>query len=194
MVFFTSDTHFGHENIIRFCNRPYSDTDTMNEALIASWNARVKPTDTVFIVGDMFYRCRDVELILKKLRGRKRLIIGNHDSSWMSEIDLGKYFVSVSNMLETSDGKHALTLCHYPMLSWRHEHRAYMVHGHIHNDTTLDYFPLLAVKEHILNAGTDINGYQPVTFDEMLENNAIHKQRFLAQQLASSLSDTGADS
>lgn len=51
-VFFTSDTHFNHANIIRFCNRPFKDVSHMNEAIISNWNRVVGPEDIVFHLGD----------------------------------------------------------------------------------------------------------------------------------------------
>lgn len=175
MIYFTADAHFGHANIIKMCSRPFPDVEAMNEALIARWNDRVTGGDTVYIVGDMFFRCREPERILKQLKGKKRLIIGNHDGSWMSRAELGRYFVSVDKYLETSDGTHALTLCHYPLLTWNHARRSYMIHGHIHANTDADFWPLLRGRDNVLNAGVDINGYAPVPFDELLENNRRFK-------------------
>lgn len=175
MIYFTADTHFGHENVIRFCDRPYTTAAEMDEALIENWNSRVKGNDTVFILGDLFFRSDNAEEILRCLKGKKRLLVGNHDGSWMTKVDVSRYFASVDLMLELSDGRHALTLCHYPLLTWKHAKKSYMVHGHIHNDTGADFWPLLAARDNVLNAGVDINGYQPVTFDELLENNRIFK-------------------
>lgn len=62
MIYFTADTHFGHENVIRFCDRPFSSANEMDEAMIANWNARVRGNDTVYILGDMFFsfnKCGD---------------------------------------------------------------------------------------------------------------------------------------
>lgn len=176
MIYFTADTHFGHENVIRFCGRPFSCAAEMDEALIANWNSRVKGNDTVYILGDMFFRSVNFEEILKRLKGKKRLIVGNHDGSWMTKADISRYFESIDKFLETTDGQHALTLCHYPLLTWKHAGRSYMVHGHIHNDTSMDYWPLLAARDHVLNAGADINGLMPVTFDELVENNRTFKR------------------
>ena len=175
MIYFISDTHFGHVNVIRFCNRPYADVDEMNEALVSNWNARVRGNDTVYILGDLFFRCENPQNILCRLRGKKKLLLGNHDGSWMHKVTISDYFESVDTMLEVSDGQHGLTLCHYPMLSWKHARRSYMIHGHIHNDTSADFWPLLCARDHVLNACVEINGYQPVTFDELLENNRIWK-------------------
>ena len=176
MIYFTADTHFGHENVIRFCGRPFSCAAEMDEALIENWNSRVKSNDTVYILGDMFFRSVNFEEILKRLKGKKRLIVGNHDGSWMTKADISRYFESVDKFLETTDGQHAITLCHYPMVTWKHAQRSYMIHGHIHNDTRADYWSLLVDRDNVLNAGTDINGFMPVPFDELVENNRNFKR------------------
>ena len=175
MIYFTADTHFGHENVLWMCERPFATIEEMNSALIENWNGRVKGNDTVYIMGDMFFRCAEPEPILQRLKGKKHLIVGNHDGSWMQKVALGDYFESVNTLLETTDGRHGLTLCHYPMLSWKHAQKTYMIHGHIHNDTRADFWPLLCARGHVLNAGVDINDFRPVTFDELVENNARWK-------------------
>lgn len=71
-------------------------------------------------------------------------------------------------------------MCHYPMLCWGGEEKSWMIHGHIHNNRHMDYWPLLQVREHVLNAGVEINGYAPVSFEELLENNA--RQKALPQE------------
>lgn len=174
MIYFTGDTHFGHQNILHLCGRPFECVEDMNEFLIAKWNERVRNNDTIFVLGDMFFRCGEVECILSRLRGKKRLLIGNHDT-WVKKVDCSRYFQSVDKLLETTDGKHALTLCHYPMFTWNHPRRSYMVHAHTHDDKSADYWPLMQARERVLNAGVDINGFAPVTFDEMLENNRRFK-------------------
>ena len=186
MYYFISDPHFGHENILKMCRRPFENVEEMNEAMIDAWNQRVTGNDTVFILGDLFYRCPDPEPILQRLKGKKRLIIGNHDSSWTDKVDLSRYFVSVDPFLEITDGVRAITLCHYPLLTWKHKLRTYMVHGHIHNDTTSDFFPLLVARERVLNAGVEVNGYRPVTFEELQKNNQAFKQQWLDRQKDSS--------
>lgn len=175
MIYFTADTHFDHANIIRFCNRPFATVEEMNEALIANWNRKVHGNDTVYILGDMFFRTTDPEPILRQLKGRKHLITGNHDSQWMKKVDMDRWFASVQPYLETSDGQHTLTLCHFPMVSWNHQSRSYMIHGHIHENTDMDYWPLLVTRGRVLNAGCDINSFEPVFFQELVENNAKFK-------------------
>lgn len=78
-LFLTSDPHFWHANVIKYCNRPYATSEEMNEALIANWNATVKPTDVVIVNGDFAMAARAVEQIVPRLNGRKILILGNHD-------------------------------------------------------------------------------------------------------------------
>lgn len=181
MYFFIADTHFGHANAIKLSGRPFADLEEMNETLIQRWNNRVKGNDTVCILGDMFFRCENPKQILRRLKGKKRLIVGNHDGSWMSKVDLSKYFLSVDQLLETTDGKRALVLCHYPMLTWKHSRRSFMIHGHIHADTSADFFPLIANRENVLNAGVEINNYQPVSFEELIENNKLFKKNWIEQ-------------
>ena len=51
MIYFTADTHFGHYNVIRFCDRPFASAEEMDEAMIQNWNDRVTGNDTVYILG-----------------------------------------------------------------------------------------------------------------------------------------------
>jgi calcineurin-like phosphoesterase family protein len=77
--FFVSDLHFGHFNIIKYCNRPYTDVFQMNEAIVDIWNKTVKPEDTVYIIGDFSLNAKYVDIYIPKLNGNKILILGNHD-------------------------------------------------------------------------------------------------------------------
>ncbi len=78
-TFITSDLHFWHENVIKYCSRPFANAAEMNEALIKAWNSAVAPEDVVLILGDFAMAARAVEQIVPRLNGRKRLILGNHD-------------------------------------------------------------------------------------------------------------------
>lgn len=81
-VFLIGDCHFGHKNIIRYCNRPFKDVDDMTEKLIKLWNNVVGNNDIVYVVGD-FALCGKNKIIEigQRLNGRKRLIMGNHDQA-----------------------------------------------------------------------------------------------------------------
>ena len=170
MVYFTADCHFGDKKVISHCRRPFSSLEKMHEVIVYNWNQRVRNEDVVYIVGDLFSRCKNPYPLLKELRGEKILITGNHDSSWLINADPDA-FSFIGPMLEVEEDFGAFTICHYPMPIYAHSNRNYMIHGHIHNETHSDIWPYLAKSERILNAGVDINHFRPVTFDELLENN-----------------------
>ena len=179
MVYYTSDLHLGHANVIRHCSRPFISADEMDAVLIKNWNDKVHANDTVYIVGDFLFRAkRPAEEYLAELKGKKHLIVGNHDKYWMKKVDLSGWFESVSPMLFVTDRGRTATLCHYPMMSWPGMSKGgYMVYGHIHNNTDAVYWPLIASCELMLNAGTDINGFAPVTLEEMIDNNRRFKEK-----------------
>ena len=80
MNWFTSDNHFGHSAVIQYCNRPFTNLAEMNEELIKRWNNRIKPDDTVYVVGDLaLCPFKEFEPIAARLNGKKFLIKGNHD-------------------------------------------------------------------------------------------------------------------
>ena len=78
-VYFSSDHHFYHANIIKLCNRPFSSVVEMNETMVRRWNETVSPDDTVYYLGDFSLAFRPVELFTYRLNGNKFLIPGNHD-------------------------------------------------------------------------------------------------------------------
>ena len=120
-IFFTADLHLGHANIIKHCGRPFSTVEEMDEHLISAWNAYVRPNDTVYILGDLIFRNTvSPDSYLSRLRGKKHLILGNHDKDWVKKADMPKHFISVERFAEISDGRHKFTLCHYPLMSWNH--------------------------------------------------------------------------
>ncbi len=178
MIFFTSDLHLGHNNIIKHCNRPFSSVEEMDETLIVNWNSRVGDGDSVYILGDLMFRNTvPPDEYLRRLKGKKHLIVGNHDRYWMKDADLDKYFCSIDNLLYMTTGKEQCVLCHYPMMTWPHVHRSYMVFGHIHNNTDQAFWRLIEQSEVMFNAGVDVNYFFPVTFDEMVANNIEFKRQ-----------------
>ena len=187
MIYYTADLHFGHENVIRHCDRPYKTAEEMDQALVTAWNKRVHRNDIVYIVGDMFFRNRrPAEEYLETLKGFKHLIMGNHDRNWMrkapSPLYWARYFESVSHMKVITDGNSLVTLCHYPMMTWQGAFRnGLMVFGHIHNNTNAAYWPLIRNSPQLLNAGVDVNGFVPVTLAELKENNTAFKTEHAAQ-------------
>ena len=186
MIYFTSDLHFGHANIIRLCNRPFGSVEDMDEALIEGWNRRVRQEDTVYLVGDIVWDHRKVPDYMNRLAGKKILISsGNHDASWVRREACKPYFEDMVPYLETRLCGHPVTLCHYPLLEWKDsredtpKHVGYLIHGHIHNRVSEEYRQLY-LQPHALNAGVDVNGFLPVTFEELLENNMAFKRSALS--------------
>lgn len=79
-VWFTSDLHFGHKNVITYCDRPWKDKEEMNEALVKLWNEQVKPGDKVYVLGDFSLSPKMVQKYAPRLNGDKILVCGNHDA------------------------------------------------------------------------------------------------------------------
>ena len=117
-----------------------------------------------------------VEPILERLKGKKHLILGNHDPSWIEGVDAGKHFASVEMFYSGTIEGRLVTMCHYPMLSWPQDKNSYMIYGHIHNNTDADYWPYIASHDQMLNAGVDVNAFSPVSLDEMIVNNQHFKE------------------
>lgn len=176
MDYYISDLHFGHENIIKMCSRPFSCIEEMDAVLLENWNNIIHKNDNVYIIGDLIYKANNSpEYYLKQLKGKKHLIIGNHDKSWLKYVDTVKYFESVDLMKIINTGKGNATLCHYPMLEFEGE---FMIHGHVHTKANkLAYWEYLKRIDALLNAGADINGYKPVSLDELIENNNAFKNK-----------------
>lgn len=186
MVYYLSDLHFGHTNIIKHCNRPFSSVEEMDETLIANWNARVGEEDTVWLIGDVVWDKRRVKDYLQRLRGHKILIWGNHDEGWVKKTENKAYFDEIYPLHIMSLEGHPVTLCHYPLLEWKSgrkresEKIGYLIYGHIHNNVEPMY-RLLFESENALNAGADVNNFVPVTFEELTENNRLFREKALEQ-------------
>ena len=80
--------------------------------------------------------------------------------------------------MKLPDGKHKLVPCHYPLMSWKRELKSYMIHGHIHNNKNFPNWSVIRNNPRLLNAGADINSFEPVSFDEMLANNKRQGRSF----------------
>jgi calcineurin-like phosphoesterase family protein len=191
MIYYTSDHHFGHADVITCFDRPFYSVSEMHAALIENWNDIVTKNDTVYILGDMaFLPSFSMKPILKKLKGTKHLIIGNHDGSWLNKINPSDFFESVSAIATIDDEHrnkyHHVVLCHYPMLSWDgKEGGAIHIHGHLHNLKGEEYHALRqmnykvdgeVIRMRAFNACVEVNDYKPVTLGQLLSNNAEYYQ------------------
>lgn len=167
MIYFTSDLHLGHGNIIKYCNRPFKNAEEMDESIIARWNGRVEKDDTVYILGD-FTKAESADVInayLCRLKGRKILIAGNHDDFIKQNAPLLK-FDGVYDYKELKTGGVYAVLFHYPILSWnRMQSGAVCLHGHVHGKTA----DCLGI-ENLYDVGVDAHDFLPVTLMEVITN------------------------
>ena len=177
-VFFTSDTHFGHENIISYCGRPFKNANEMDEKLIANWNALVSPDDIVFHLGDFAMGgSEEWNKILSRLNGHIYLIYGNHDLKNMRQGYTGR-FEHVSMQMRIEVGKQKIYLNHYPYLTFEGAYKSvWQLFGHVHtrkNNTGCDAERLRYLLPTQYDAGVDNNRYTPVSFKQV--QSIIEKQ------------------
>jgi calcineurin-like phosphoesterase family protein len=159
-TFFTSDQHFDHTNIIKYCNRPFVDTTAMNEHLIMCWNKTVKSDDTIYILGDFVWKLKDILTYTSRLNGHKHIILGGHDDVKILKAPEDYGFESASAYAEIKIDGIAWILFHYPIESWNKLHYdAIHLHGHVH-DKNQEYLPL---KKNRYNVCVDLNAFTPVS-------------------------------
>lgn len=132
MEWIISDTHFGHYNIIGFCNRPFQSLGAMDEAMVARWRGVVHPEDTIYHLGDVGKATGQYDLakVIARLPGRKILIRGNHDKNPDAMRRLG-FDVVCEEMMIRCNGVN-FKLIHKPQTLHTGD---YILHGHIHNTT-----------------------------------------------------------
>lgn len=161
MLWFTADHHFGHSNIIHFCDRPFANVAEMDEALVERWNATVGNLDEVWHLGNFAYRCGPNHLaeIFGRLNGRAlHLVRGNHDK----KMTLALPWSSVQNYAELSARGRVLVLFHYALREWNRSRRGSLcLHGH-----SIGRQPPIAASYDV---GVDVWDYRPVSLDEVLE-------------------------
>ena len=183
-VFVISDPHFGHANIIKYCNRPFPDAATMDAALVANWNATVPPDATVWVLGDMTIMPDKLGGLLARLHGRKVLVAGNHDQPHPVSLhnkgrrpeqlaDYARAFRTAGFDAVHLSGAFALPdlgrvlVCHYPYSAgadWLRvrlpdDGETPLLHGHVHDKWRF--------KGRMLNAGVEVQDYRPFTLREI---------------------------
>lgn len=151
---FTSDTHFKHNNIIEYCKRPFKDTNHMNEAMIRNWNERVKPNDQVFFLGD--FCLGNPNELLERLSGNKVFIQGNHD--------YGKSLNPRIKNIVVEVGRKEAYLVHNP-LDANPEAEINLV-GHVHEKWKVKR---LSPESVMINVGVDVWNYRPISTQEILK-------------------------
>lgn len=157
MDYFTSDNHFFHTNIIKYCKRPFKSTDHMNSVMVERWNARVGPDDDIYCLGDFGFGDQDqIQRLFDRLIGRKHLIRGNHDK----ETRLVNGWVWVRDYFELRLGGEHVVLFHYAPRVWnRSHHGSIALYGHSHGG--------MPGNSQSLDVGVDCWDYAPVTLPEI---------------------------
>jgi calcineurin-like phosphoesterase family protein len=186
-IFFTSDQHYWHDNIIKYCNRPFKSSEEMNEAMLENHNKIVKPTDVVYHVGDVAFNRNVDEIVklVKKLNGYNILISGNHDYHFDKNPRLwpGEYCRRILELKGKFFHHYNPTLCHYPMISWDASfHGSFQLHGHTHG--TVPFNP----KIRRMDVGVDSNNFTPVAWEDIVSK--LGKIPTPKEQLSSSENST----
>ena len=183
--YYIADLHIAHVNIIQFDNRPFADLNEMHKAIVNNWNATVKTTDTVFILGD-FCWAKESEwpFYLAPLAGQKVLIRGNHDPKQFSNT-VRKLFQDIKDYKEITDsGKHVI-LSHYPIPFHKADYNpdCWMLYGHVHTTREQRFMEQLRreIKSNCKDRGDCVGNwinvgcmmpwmnYTPRTLDELIE-------------------------
>lgn len=164
---FTADHHFGHENIIGYCNRPFPDAATMDAEMIVRWNSKVKLYDTVIYLGD-FTLGADAQKYFEQLNGHIRYVgSGHHDRRWQLKFNRDHYGTNSGPVewwqpLVTLDGEPPVVVCHFPLAVWdRKYYGAWHLHAHSHSN--------YEAEGKILDVGVDNHDFYPLSYDEVKE-------------------------
>lgn len=174
-LFFTSDTHFGHANIIKYTGRPFASSEEMDEALIANWNEAVPKDGTVYHLGDFALCSRTrAAALLARLNGEIHLILGNHDrrapAGFASVTGSCKLLILINQW-----NKHSIVLTHRPdnarAAQWP---GAWHLHGHLHSSPLPGRVPHRGFTETQkgrlrLDVGVDAHGFAPISYARVLE-------------------------
>ena len=179
MNYYIADTHWGHKNVIRYDDRPFRTILENDNTLIENWNNVVSDDDDVYILGDYSWNNvlnGDISL-LKSLKGRKHLILGNHDRIRSKEER--DCFVEVKDYKRIKDGETIVILSHYPIAFWDMQfHDSVHLYGHVHNSHQWHMFEswmkegreLQALPMRAYNVGCMMQymNYTPMTLEQII--------------------------
>lgn len=194
MIFLSSDSHFYHNNVIRYCTRPFATVEEMNEAMVKEWNSVVGPDDTVYYLGDFSLAFRAVEIFSFRLNGRKLIVPGNHDfchsyhkksrsvenrEKWLQKYrDYGWEILPEQTTLDIP-GLATFNLCHHPYSGqyeltngdkyarWRPvDDGRILLNGHVHETWKTRRSPKGTL---MINVGVDVWNFRPVSVEQLKE-------------------------
>lgn len=173
-VFYTSDIHFGNERIMKLCDRPFDTADEMDNIIVAKWNVKVKPTDKVFVLGDLVEEKDFRPELLNRLNGRISLVIGNHDYPIHGEICdetkvnwEGDLFYREEKRIYLAELP--IVMFHYPIMEWNGmEKGSVLLYGHVHNKRIPEVDGYFRDKL-AFNVSMDVNDFEPQTILELVK-------------------------
>lgn len=142
----------------------------MNKTLVVNWNKVIKPKDEIYILGDLFLKGtgKEVNEVLRKLKGKKYLIKGNHEKYLDDPAFDKNLFVWVKDYYTFKSNKQKFVLFHYPILEWEGYYTgSILLYGHVHNNNSEYFNKILGSKA--INVGADMTDYQPISLNEILE-------------------------
>ena len=159
-IFLIGDCHFGHRNIIKYCNRPFRDIEDMTEKLIKNWNSVVGKNDIIYVVGD-FALCGKQKIIEigNLLNGRKRLILGNHDGASIATYREAGFEFVYNHSIVLDD---FYIISHIPMVGISVNAPFANVFAHVHDDPT---YKDCSCRSFCVSAER-IN-YTPISFEDI---------------------------
>ena len=174
MIYFTADTHFYHSNIINLNSRPFRNCEEMNNILIQNWNSYVSDIDEMYILGDFLFTGTGLEAnkILKRLRGKKYLIKGNHDKFLRDPDFDATAFEWIKDYYVLDYKKTKFVLFHYPILEWQGFFKdSIHLYGHVHNASKdpSQAKRLSVLGSRAMNVGVDVNNFFPVSIENVMK-------------------------
>ncbi len=174
MEWFTSDTHFWHKKILSMgVGRPqFKSIEDMEQRIIENWNRKVKPEDTVYILGDFCWggNVKRIKGLLDSLNGKKTLVIGNHDR--LDNYYKTSSFVDIVQYKEIRIGDDWICMNHFPIAEWDgYYYGSYHLYGHTHGTFNLAEETLKRKRPNgnCWDVGVDNNNFEPVNFEEIKE-------------------------
>lgn len=184
-VYLISDTHFDHENIIDYCNRPFDSLDEMENRIVNNWNSRVSYGDNILFGGDLAMApAGKAASYSERLSGNMVVLMGNHDSfsKWKAPFPVleSKYF-----QYNYYGEEYEFYYSHWPEgyseNNQRNDNRkepeysnppewfdGWNIHGHVHNNDLSNY-PFVNPEDKRINVGVEVLGYKPIEMNELIE-------------------------
>lgn len=164
-TYFTADQHLGHASIIKFCNRPFENKEVMTEMLLSHHNSIVQDGDSVFHLGDIFWKSlsiTDAMSYMSRAKGIHYRIRGNHDELFDRWPELRSCFRWSKDIAEIKlDGYPKIILCHYALREWHSKDKgSWHLFGHSHGqlqpDNTMSF-----------DVGVDAHNYYPISIEQV---------------------------